>query len=67
MDLNHLYSEHQASLMRADAAPSRLIRTVHLNAAVMLGIRIRDYQLSEGAAAASGWNRTWPSGSGTSL
>lgn len=55
MDLNQLYSQHQHSIMRAAATPSRLARTRYLAAAGALANRIRNYQLSVGAAASSGW------------
>ncbi len=55
MDLNHLYSQHQVSLMSAAATTSRLARTRHMAAAGVFGDRIRNYQLSIGAPAASGW------------
>lgn len=57
MDLNHLYSQHQLSLMRANATTSRLLRTRHLAAAGVAANRIRNYQLAQGAAAAAGWFR----------
>ena len=55
MDLNHLYSQHQLSLMRADATTSRLARTKYLAAAGLFASRIRNYQLAKGADAAAGW------------
>jgi len=58
MDLNHLYSQHQLSVMHAAATPSRLARTKHLAAAGSFANRIRDYQLSIGAASSSGWLRS---------
>jgi hypothetical protein len=57
MDLNHLYSQHQLSLMQAAGATSPLDRTRHLAAAGLAASRIRTYQLAKGAAAASGWLR----------
>jgi hypothetical protein len=58
MDLNHLYSQHQLSLIRAKATTSRLLRTRHLAAAGVAANRIRNYQLAKGAAAAAGWFRS---------
>jgi hypothetical protein len=55
MDLNHLYSHHQLSLIRAKATTSRLLRTKHLAAASVAASQIRNYQLATGAAAAAGW------------
>jgi hypothetical protein len=57
MDLNHLYSEHQLSLMRAAISNSGVARTRHLAAAGLFANRIHIYQLSSGATAASGWLR----------
>jgi hypothetical protein len=57
MDLNHLYSEHQLSLMRAATTNSCLARTKHLAAAGLFANRIHNYQLSSGATAAPGWLR----------
>lgn len=58
MDLNHLYSQHQLALMRAVATTSRLARTKHLAAAGAFANRIRNYQVSVGAAASAGWLRS---------
>lgn len=55
MDLNLQYFNHQVSLLRASAAPSRLVRTRHLAAAGSTANRIRDFQLAAGASAAAGW------------
>lgn len=55
MDLNLLYSQHQAALMSASVTISRLARTRHIAAAGMFANRIRNYQLAKGAAAAAGW------------
>lgn len=55
MDLNHLYHQHQLSTMRADAAPSRMVRTRHLAAAGSVANRIRNYQIALGADASAGW------------
>ena len=57
MDLNHLYSQHQLSLMRAEASSSGTARTKHLAAADLFASRIGSYQLAEGAVAAAGWLR----------
>ena len=59
MDLNFLYSQHQFSLMSAAAATDCGTREKYMIAARSLGSRIRDYQLSKGAPAASTWNRNW--------
>lgn len=66
MDLNHLYSQHQLSLMRAGASTSRLTRTKHFAAAGLVANRIRNYQLVKGAGAAAGWLRSmdYPEGAG---
>lgn len=58
MDLNKLYSQHQLSLMRADATDSRLNRTRHLAEAGLFAHRIGTYQHANGATAASGWLRS---------
>ena len=58
MDLNHLYSQHQLSVMRAAATPSRLARTKHFAAAGAFANRIMAYQLTVGAAASGGWLRS---------
>lgn len=55
MDLNLLYQQHQRSLMRAGATPSRLAQTRHLAMAGALANRIRNYQLGLGANAAQDW------------
>jgi hypothetical protein len=57
MDLNLLYAQHQGSLMSAAATTSRLARTKHLAAAGVFANRIRNHQLTTGAAAAAGWLR----------
>lgn len=54
-DLNHLYSEHQISLMRAREATCGLARTRHLASAGTFADRIRSSQIASGAAAAQGW------------
>lgn len=58
MDLNQLYSQHQLSLMRAEAAESRLSRTRHLAAAGLFAHRIGTYQHAKGATAATAWLRS---------
>jgi hypothetical protein len=58
MDLNHLYSQHQLSLMRAVATSSHQAHTKHLAAAGAFANRIRNYQVSIGAAASAGWLRS---------
>jgi hypothetical protein len=55
MDLNHHYAQHQLSVMRAAAAPSRVGRTKHLAAAGLCAYRIHNYQRANEAAAAEGW------------
>jgi hypothetical protein len=57
MDLNHLYSQHQISIMRAAGTPSRLDRTSYLATAGSFAKRIRNYQLEIGAPAFAGWPR----------
>jgi len=58
MDLNDLYSQHQLSLMRADATPSRLARTKHFATAGAFANKVLAYQRSIGAAASGGWLRS---------
>jgi hypothetical protein len=58
MDLNFLYSQHQLSLMRAGATPSRLARTKYFAAAGAFANRILAYQHSIGANASVGWLRS---------
>jgi hypothetical protein len=55
MDLNHLYSQHQLSVMRAKASTSRVDRAEHLAKAEQFACRIGSYQFARGAAAAAGW------------
>ena len=56
LDLNHLYSQHQISLMRAVSAPSQLCRTKHQVAARGIAQEIAALQQRLGAAAAAGWS-----------
>jgi hypothetical protein len=55
MDLNHLYSQHQLSVMRADASTSRVDRAEHLANAALFASRIGGYQFAKGAGAATEW------------
>jgi hypothetical protein len=55
MDLNHLYSQHQLSVMRADASTSGEDRADHLAAADQFACRISTYPFAKGAAAAADW------------
>jgi hypothetical protein len=60
MDLNHLYSEHQISLMRAAQALSEPTRHKHLSAAGVIGIQIFNLLSSKNARASADW-RSWTS------
>lgn len=62
MDLNSLYSSHQASLMRAAASGSRTLRAAHLAAAGTLAGQIACIQHKVGAAASTGWFAMAPHG-----
>ncbi|HKX80291.1 MAG TPA: hypothetical protein VJM34_17400 [Novosphingobium sp.] len=57
MDLNRLYSQHQISTMRADAATSYRTRSRNLMDVQRFSDRLRNYQITLGASAASGWSR----------
>jgi hypothetical protein len=56
VDLNQLYSDHQALLMRAERAPSEGFRHVHQLAASHIAGRIGCMQRALGAAAAPSWD-----------
>jgi hypothetical protein len=55
MDLNHLYSEHQISLMRAVEAVSEPTRHKHLSAAGVIGVQIFNLLSSKNASASADW------------
>ncbi|NNC53201.1 MAG: hypothetical protein HKO08_09215 [Erythrobacter sp.] len=55
MDLNQLYSDHQAAQMRAGSAIPGADRDVYLDDAASLAARIGEFQQSLGAAAAFAW------------
>ena len=55
MDLNRLYSDHQAARMRADTAISEGFRDRCLSDAARLAGEIAQFQISLGAAAALAW------------
>jgi hypothetical protein len=55
MDLNHLYSQHQIALMKADGAASALDRHRYLDCALLIAGRIGTYQRSKGAEAGRSW------------
>lgn len=55
MDLNRLYSDHQAARMRADTAISDGFRDQCLTDAARLAGEIAKFQISLGAAAALAW------------
>ncbi len=57
MDLNHEYTAHQRSLMRAEVADSDSERVARLAAASRIAGRISDFQHGLGAAAACAWSR----------
>lgn len=57
MDLNHLYSEHQMSLMRATGSTDETLRRKHISAAELIGGQIFDLLASKNAAASSSWRR----------
>ena len=55
LDLNQLYSDHQAARMRADSAVSDGFRDDCLSDAARLAGEIAKFQTSLGAAAALAW------------
>jgi len=56
VDLNQLYSDHQALLMRAEQAPCEGIRRAHQVAASHIAGRIGCIQRAMGAGSASAWD-----------
>lgn len=56
MDLNLKYSDHQKALIRASAAPDRIIRELHLDRAAVIAEEIEAFQLKLGAAASCAWS-----------
>jgi hypothetical protein len=57
MDVNRLYFLHQISLMRVSTAVSRLAGLRHKAEAAGLALRIKDFQASVGAKAATAWGK----------
>ena len=55
MDINHLSSEHQISLLRAADALCEPARREHLCAAGVIGGQIFDLLSSKNAPASAGW------------
>jgi len=55
VDLNQLYFDHQLLLMKADRAPSAMLRRGHEIAAWQVAGRIGQAQRTLGAPGASAW------------
>lgn len=62
MDLNHLYFQHQLSLMRAASAPDCQARAGHHAEAHGLASRISRFQQGSKAGAAASWGTLSPAG-----
>jgi hypothetical protein len=56
VDLNLQYSEHQKAVLRASAAPDRVMRDLHLDRASVIAEEIALFQFGLGAAAACAWS-----------